>query len=259
MLKAPRLVLEKQQSPDGIFLYKGSKFTASSQRTITSEGQGFSKSILEKKQLIISRHHPPTERHHALGNHVSQMFPDTTSTSQRAGVSFSFSKKVPLKLESSASVFSENSEEGNDCSESLDHKKKQAIEGCHSVTLLEEHLKASLAKESPITQDQMNLDNSESSHVAAKPKMLKENDRSSDRESEEKIRANPFYSKVKIQLSNLNFSASLRETEKENKLNESEQFLETPISSSFQASNFCTQLNTYKHSNAYLPDRKSVV
>ncbi|NXH81690.1 Z804B protein, partial [Edolisoma coerulescens] len=257
LLKAPRLVLEKQQSPDGIFLYKGSKFTASSQRTITSEGQGFSKSILEKKQLIISRHHPPTERHHALGNHVSQMFPESTNTSQRAGVSFSFSKKVPLKLESSASVFSENSEEGNDCSESPNHKKKQAIEGCHSVTLLEEHLKASLDKESPITQDQMDLDNSASSHVGAKPKMLKENDKSSDRESEEKFRANPLFSKVKIQLSNLNFSASLREKEKENNLNESSQFLETPISSSCQASNFCTQLNIYKHSNAHLPDQLS--
>ncbi|NWZ37703.1 Z804B protein, partial [Brachypodius atriceps] len=256
LLKAPRLVLEKQQSPDGIFLYKGSKFTASSQRTSTSEGQGFSKSILEKQQLIISRHHPPTERHHALGNHVSQMFPDSNNASQRAGVSFSFSKKVPLKLESSASVFSENSEEGNDC-ESHNHKKKQTIEGCHSVTLLEEQLKGSLDRESLITQDQMDLDNSASRHVAAKPKMLKENEKSSDRESEEKIRANPSFSKVKIPLSNLNFSASLRETEQESKLNESEQFLETPISSSCQASNFCTQLNTYKHSNAHLPDQSS--
>ncbi|NXU42458.1 Z804B protein, partial [Drymodes brunneopygia] len=257
LLKAPRLVLEKQQPPDGIFLCKGSKFTESSQKTNTSEGQGFSKSILEKQQLIISRRHPPTERHRALGNHISQMFPDSTNTSQRAGVSFSFSKKVPLKLESSASVFSENSEEGNDCSESPNHKKKQASEGCHSVTLLEEHLKASLDKESPVTQDQMDLDNSASSYVAANPKMLKENDRSSDRESEEKLRANLSFSKVKIQLSNLNFSASLRETEQESKLNDPEQFLEPPISSSCQASNFCTQMNSYKHSNAHLPDQLS--
>ncbi|NWH94684.1 Z804B protein, partial [Aegithalos caudatus] len=257
LLKAPRLVLEKQQSPDGIFLYKGSKFTAGPQRTITSEGQGFSKSILEKQKLIISRHHPPTERHHALGNHVSQMFPDNNNTSQRAGVSFSFSKKVPSKLESSASVFSENSEEGNDFSESPNHKKKQTIEGCHSVTFLEEQLKASLDKESPITKDQVDLDNSASSHVAGKPKMLKENDKSSDRESEEKFRANPSFPKVKIPLSNLNFSASLRETEQESKLNESEQFLETPISSSCQASNFCTHLSTYNRSNALLPDQLS--
>ncbi|CAN8184967.1 unnamed protein product [Coccothraustes coccothraustes] len=253
LLKAPRLVLEKQQSADGIFLYKGSKFTASSQRTITKEGQGFSKSILEKQQLIISRPPPTAERHHALGSHISQMFPCSNNTSQRAGVSFSFSKKVPLKLESSASVFSENCEEGNDYSESPSHKKKQTIEGCHSITLLEEQQRASLDKESPIAQDQMDLDNSASSHAAAKPKMLKENDKSSNRESEEKFRANPSFSKVKIPLPNLNFSASLRGTEQESKLNESQQFFETPISSSCQASNFCTQLNTCKHSNAHLP------
>ncbi|NWR15208.1 Z804B protein, partial [Emberiza fucata] len=257
LLKAPRLVLEKQQAPDGIFLYKGSKFSASSQRNTTSEGQGFSKSILQKQQLIISRHHAPTERRHALGNHISQKFPYSNNTSQRAGVSFSFSKKVPLKLESSASVFSENCEDGNDYRESPNHKKKPTIEGCHSVTLLEEQPKASLDKESPTAQDQMDLDNSASSLVAVKPKMLKENDKSSDRESEEKFRANPSFSKVKIPLPNLNFSASLTETKQESKLNESEQFSETPISSSCQAGNFCTQLNTYQHSNAHLPAQLS--
>ncbi|NXW32085.1 Z804B protein, partial [Phaetusa simplex] len=253
LLKAPRLVVEKQQSPNGIFLYKGGKFTASSQRTATSEGQGFSSSVLEKQQFIISRHQYPTERPHGPGNQVSQVFPDSTNASQRAGVSFSFSKKVPLKLESSASVFSENSEEGYDCSESPNHKTKQALEGFHSGTLLEEDVKASLDKGPPVTQDQMNLDNSALSHVAAKPKMLHENDKSSDRELEEKVSAHPSFSKVKIQLSNLDFSGLLREREQESKSTESEQLLETLISPSCQASNFCTQPNTYKHSNAHLP------
>ncbi|NXG21064.1 Z804B protein, partial [Grallaria varia] len=257
LLKAPRLVMEKQQSPHGIFLYKGSKFTTSSQRTITSEGQGFSRGTVEKQKLIISRHHPPTERDRALGNQVSQIFPDSTNASQRAGVSFSFSKKVPLKLESSASVFSENSEEGNDYSESPNHKKKQITEGCHSGILLEERMKTILDKASPITQDQIDFDNSTSSHVAAKLKMLKENDKSGDRELEEKIGAQSSFSKVKIQLSNWDFSGSLRETEQESKLNESEQFLETAISPSCQASNFCTRMNTYKHSNVHLPDQLS--
>ncbi|NXV44529.1 Z804B protein, partial [Uria aalge] len=253
LLKAPRLVVEKQQSPDGILLYKGGKFTASSQRTATSEGQGFSSSVLEKQQFIISRHQYPTERPHRLGNQVSQVFPDSTNASQRAGVSFSFSKKVPLKLESSASVFSENSEEGYDCSESPNHKTKQALEGFHSGTLLEEDVKASLDKGPPVTQDQMNLDNSALSQVAAKPKMLHENDRNSDRELEEKVSAHSSFSKVKIQLSNSDFSGSLRETEQESKSTESEQLSETLISPSCQASNFCTQPNTYKHSNAHLP------
>ncbi|NXN47528.1 Z804B protein, partial [Rhinoptilus africanus] len=255
LLKAPRLVVEKQQSPDGIFLCKGGKFTASSQRTATSEGQGFSSSILEKQQFIISRHQYPTERLHGLGNQVSQVFPDSTNACQRAGVSFSFSKKVPLKLESSASVFSENSEEGYDCSESPNHKTKQALEGFHSGTLLEEDVEASLDKGSPVTQDQVNLDISALSHIAAKPKMLHENDKSSDRELEEKVSAHPSFSKVKIQLSNLDFSGSLRETEQDSKLTESEHLLETLISPSCQAINFCAQPNTYKHSNAHLPDK----
>ncbi|KAF1558037.1 hypothetical protein FQV10_0008677, partial [Eudyptes schlegeli] len=255
LLKAPRLVMEKQQSPDGIFLYKGGKFTADSQRAAMREGRHFSSSILEKQQLIISRHQPPTERPHALGNQVSQVFPDSTNASQRVGVSFSFSKKVPLKLESSASVFSENSEEGYDCSESPNHKTKQALEGCRSGTFLEDDVKASLDKGPPITQDQMALDNSASSHAAAKPKMLKEKDKSSDRELEEKVSAHPSFCKVKMQLSNLDFSGSLRETERESKLNDFEQLLETLISPSYQASNFCTQPNTYKHSNAHLPDQ----
>ncbi|KFZ50384.1 Zinc finger protein 804B, partial [Antrostomus carolinensis] len=255
LLKTPRLVMEKQQSPDGIFLYKGGKFTASSSRTATRGGQGFSNTVLEKEQLIISRHQPPTEGSRALGNQVSQVSPDSTNTSQRAGVSFSFSKKVLLKLESSASVFSENSEEGNDFRESSNHKTKQVVEGCRSGTLLEEGVKTILDKGSPITQEQMDLENSTSSHVAAKPKMLNKNDKSSDRELEEKVSAHPSFSEVKIQLSNLDFSGSLREIEQESKLNESEQLLETLISPSCQASNFCTQLNTYKHSNAHLLDQ----
>ncbi|XP_069715680.1 zinc finger protein 804B isoform X3 [Phaenicophaeus curvirostris] len=253
LLKAPRLVMEKQQSPDGIFLYKGNKFTASSQRISMNERQGFSSSVLEKQQLVISSHESPAERPHVLGNQVSQLFLDSTNTSQRAGVSFSFSKKVPLKLESSASVFSENSEEGNDCSEPPNPKTKQAPEGCCSGTLLEDDMKASLDKGPSITQDQMDLDNSASSHVAAKPQFLKENYKI--REIEEKVSVHPSFSKGKIQLSNLDFSGSLRETEQESKFNEPQQLLEAFISPSCQASNFSTQPNTYKHSNAHLSDQ----
>ncbi|NXL90676.1 Z804B protein, partial [Alectura lathami] len=255
MLKTPRLVVEKQQSSDGVFLYKGGKVTATSQSTTTREGQGFSSSILAKQQLIISRHQSPSERPHAPGNQVSQAFPDSTNASQRAGVSFSFSKKVPLKLESSASVFSENSEEGNDCSESTNHKTKQALESCHSGTLLEEAVKTSLDKEPPIPQDQMDLDKSATSHRAVKHKMLKQNDTRGIREIEEKVSVHPSFSKVKIQLSDLDFSGSHRVTEQESKLNVSEKLLETLISPSCQTTSFCIQPNTYKHSNAHLSEQ----
>ncbi|NWJ01099.1 Z804B protein, partial [Crypturellus undulatus] len=252
MLKAPRLVVEQHQSQDEIFLYKGGKFMTGSQTTTVGEGNGFSRSIVEKQQLIISRHRSPTKRLHVLGNQVTQVFPESVSPSQRTGVSFSFSKKVPLKLESSASVFSENFEEGNDCSESLNHKTKQA-----PGTLLEEDVKVSLDKGPSIPQDQMDLANGASRHAADKPKMLKENDKSSDRELEETVSTHPSFSKVKSQLSNLDFSGSLRETEQDSKLNESEQLLEMLVSPSCQTSNFCTRQNIYKHSNAHLPEQLS--
>ncbi|XP_072186127.1 zinc finger protein 804B isoform X1 [Excalfactoria chinensis] len=252
-LKTPRLVVEKQQSPDAFFLYKGGKVTTKSQSTTTSTGQSFSSSILEKQQLI-SRHQSSTERLHVLGNQVSQVFPNSSSASQRAGVSFSFSKKVPLKLESSASVFSENSEEGNDYSESPNHKTKQNLESFRSGVHLEEDVKASLDKGPPIPQDQTNLDNSASNHGAMKPKMLKGNDKCSVRETEEKVSAHPSLSKVKMQFSNLDFSGSVIETEQESKLNVSEQLLETLISPSHQAHSICIQSETYKHSNAHLSE-----
>ncbi|NXN92973.1 Z804B protein, partial [Rhinopomastus cyanomelas] len=253
--KAPRLAVEKQQPADGIFLCKGNKFTASSQRTASSEGQGFSRSVLEKKQLIISRHQSLTERPHGLGHQVTQVFPDSTSTSQRAGVSFSFSKKVPLRLESSASVFSENAEEGNDCGESPNHKVKQTLECCHSGTLLEEDMKPSLGTGPPVAQDRVDLDNSVSGHVAVKPRMLKENEKSGDRALEEKVSAHSSSSKAKVQLSSLDFSGSCKETEQEGKWDEPVQLIETLISPLCQASSFCAEPSTYKHSSAHLPEQ----
>ncbi|NXA31930.1 Z804B protein, partial [Eudromia elegans] len=250
MLKAPRLVVEKHQSPDEIFLYKGGKFMTGSQTTAVGERKGFPRSIVEKQQLIISRHRSPTKRLHVLGNQVTRVFPENVTASQRTGVSFSFSKKVPLKLESSASVFSENFEEGNDSSESLNHKTKQA-----PGTLLEADVNVSLDKGLLIPQDHMDLDNGASRHAAAKPKMLKENVKSSDRELEEIVNTHSSYSKVKTQLSNLDFYGSLRETEQDSKLNESEQLLETLVSPSCQTSSFCTQQNIYRLSNAHLPEQ----
>ncbi|XP_068013022.1 zinc finger protein 804B isoform X2 [Melanerpes formicivorus] len=246
LLKAPRLVVEKQQSSDGILLCKGGKVPASSQRSSRREGQG-------KQQLIISRHQSPAERAHTPGGHISQVFPDSTNTSPRAGVSFSFSKKVPLKLESSASLFSENSEEGTDCSECLSQKAKQALEGCRSGTLLEEEATASLDKGPPIMQNPMDLENSALSHGAANPKVQKDNDKSSDGEAEDKVSAQPSFSKAKTQLSNVDFSGSLGEAGLESSLQESEQLPAALPSAPCPDSTLCPQPSPFRHSSAHLP------
>ncbi|NXR10384.1 Z804B protein, partial [Semnornis frantzii] len=221
LLKAPRLVVEKQQSADGSLLFKSGKLPGSSQRSSRREGEGLPSSVLGKEQLTVSRQQHPAGRAHTPGGHSSQVFPESANTAPRAGVSFSFWKKVPLKLESSASLFSENCEEAADCSGSLGQTARQAPEGCGSGTLLEEEVTASLDKGPPALPAPLGLGASASSHGAADPN-VQEKDRSSDGAAEDQASALPSFSKAKPQLSNVDFSG-LREAEQESKLQKPEQ------------------------------------
>ncbi|NXH17136.1 Z804B protein, partial [Bucco capensis] len=250
VLKAPRLVLQKQPPPDGFSLSKGAKVPASCPRSPTREGQGLSSRLLEEQQLILSRQQCPAARARALGKGCSPVFPEGSSTSPRAGVSFSFSKKVPLKLESSAAVFSENSEEGSDWSELPSHKTKQGLEGSHPAMILEEESRASLEQGAPIPQAQVGLVDSESSHGAVEAQVLQDNDRSGDGELEEEVTAHPSPPRVKTQLSKVDSSASLQEAEPESKQNEPEQLLGALIPSSSQESSLCPELNHSKQHNS---------
>uniref|UniRef100_A0A674HX76 Zinc finger protein 804B n=1 Tax=Terrapene triunguis TaxID=2587831 RepID=A0A674HX76_9SAUR len=220
---------------------------------VLCEGQSHSRSMLEKQQaLTLSRHQSHTERPCSLGNQASQAFSDGTNIGHRTGVSFSFSKKAQLKLESSASVFSENTEEAYDGSESPNHKTKQTPEGCQSCTVLREDTKASVDRGLNIPQGQMDI--IASSNTAAKTKTVKENEKNSDKELEEIVSAHPSFCKTKMQLSNLDLTGSMRETEQEGELNETEKLLETLISPPSQTTNLCTQQNPYKHSDIMLSD-----
>uniref|UniRef100_A0A8C3RTA0 Zinc finger protein 804B n=1 Tax=Chelydra serpentina TaxID=8475 RepID=A0A8C3RTA0_CHESE len=253
VFKAPRLVVEKQQLQEGIFIDKNGRITPGTKSMVLCEGQSRSRSMLEKQQaLTLSRHQLHMERPCSLGNQASQAFSDGTNISHRTGVSFSFSKKAHLKLESSASVFSENTEEAYDGSESPNHKTKQTPEGCQSCTVLRENIKASVDRGLNIPQGQMDI--IASSNTAAKTKTLKENEKNSDKELEEIVSAHPSFCKTKMQLSNLDLSGLLRETEQEGELNETEKLLETLISPPSQTSNLCTQQNPYKHSDTMLND-----
>ncbi|CAM5112281.1 unnamed protein product [Natator depressus] len=248
VFKAPRLVVEKQQLQEGIFIDKNGRITAGTKSMVVCEGQSRSRSMLEKQQaLTLSRHQSHTERPCSLGNQASQAFSDGTNISHRTGVSFSFSKKAHLKLESSASVFSENTEEVYDGSESPNHKTKQTPDGCQSCTVLREDTKASVDRGLNIPQGQMDI--IASSNSAAKTKTLKENEKNSNKELEEIVSAHPSFCKTKMQLSNLDLTGS-----QEGELNETEKLLETLISPPSQTSNLCTQQNPYKHSDTMLSD-----
>ncbi|CAM5093869.1 unnamed protein product [Eretmochelys imbricata] len=248
VFKAPRLVVEKQQLQEGIFIDKNGRITAGTKSMVVCEGQSRSRSMLEKQQaLTLSRHQSHTERPCSLGNQASQAFSDGTNISHRTGVSFSFSKKAHLKLESSASVFSENTEEAYDGSESPNHKTKQTPDGGESCTVLREDTKASVDRGLNVPQGQMDI--IASSNSAAKTKTLKENEKNSNKELEEIVSAHPSFCKTKMQLSNLDLTGS-----QEGELNETEKLLETLISPQSQTSNLCTQQNPYKHSDTMLSD-----
>ncbi|CAM2105383.1 unnamed protein product [Caretta caretta] len=248
VFKAPRLVVEKQQLQEGIFIDKNGRITAGTKSMVVCEGQSRSRSMLEKQQaLTLSRHQSHTERPCSLGNQASQAFSDGTNISHRTGVSFSFSKKAHLKLESSASVFSENTEEAYDGSESPNHKTKQTPDGGQSCTVLLEDTKASVDRGLNVPQGQMDI--IASSNSAAKTKTLKENEKNSNKELEEIVSTHPSFCKTKMQLSNLDLTGS-----QEGELNETEKLLETLISPPSQTSNLCTQQNSYKHSDTMLSD-----
>ncbi|CAM4520142.1 unnamed protein product [Lepidochelys olivacea] len=248
VFKAPRLVVEKQQLQEGIFIDKNGRITAGTKSMVVCEGQSRSRSMLEKQQaLTLSRHQSHTERPCSLGNQASQAFSDGTNISHRTGVSFSFSKKAHLKLESSASVFSENTEEAYDGSESPNHKTKQTPDGGQSCTVLREDTKASVDRGLNVPQGQMDI--IASSNSAAKTKTLKENEKNSNKELEEIVSTHPSFCKTKMQLSNLDLTGS-----QEGELNETEKLLETLISPPSQTSNLCTQQNPYKHSDTMLSD-----
>nr|XP_006114587.2 zinc finger protein 804B isoform X1 [Pelodiscus sinensis] len=248
VFKAPRMVVGKQRQ-EGIFINKNGRITAGTKSMLLREGQNLSRCTLEKHQeLTLSRNKPHSERLCSLGNQVSQAFSDGTSISHRTGVSFSFSKKAHLKLESSASVFSENTEEAYDYSESPHPKTKQTPEGCPSCTLLSEDTKASVAKQLTVPQGQMDI--TACSNTAVKTKTLKENEK---KELEDVVTAHPSFCKTKTQLSNSYFTDLLRETE-EGELNETEKLLETLISPPSHSSNLCTQQKPYRHSDTMLSD-----
>ncbi|NXX49814.1 Z804B protein, partial [Tricholaema leucomelas] len=250
LLKAPRLVVEKQQ-PEGSLLCKGGRLPGSSQRSSRREGEGLPSSVRGKEQLMVSRQQCPAGRAHTPGGHSSQVFPESSSTAPRAGVSFSFWKKVPLKLESSASLFSENSEEGADCGRSLGRAAGQAAEGCGPGTLLEEEVTASLDKGPPAVPAPLGLAASASSHGPADPS-TQEKDRSSDGAAEDEASALPSLSKAKAQLSKADFSG-LREAEQESKLQEPEQLPAALPSAPCPHSPACPQPSTCRHGGAQLP------
>ncbi|XP_061442563.1 zinc finger protein 804B [Rhineura floridana] len=242
VFKTPQVVAEKQQRPpDKLLLAQEGKVRN------TAEGQSLTSSTSEKQQEpLLSKNQSCIETHPLLRNHISSAFSCSANACNRAGVSFSFSKKVHLKLESSASVFSENMEEAYDCIRSPRHKAKQGPEECHACVHVRDERKTNVQKQLNILQG--GPDSFASCNLAGKNKMQKENDQNNRGQVESHL----SFRKDKLHLPDLECSGS--PSVKGGEFNETQKSLETIVTPQCQTSNICMQQNTSKHSNVLLPE-----
>ncbi|XP_034985553.1 zinc finger protein 804B [Zootoca vivipara] len=243
--KSPQVVVEKEPTPqDKLLIAQEGKVKN------TAEGKSITSSTSEKQQeLLLSKNQSCIETHRFLRSHISPAFSCGTNGCNRAGVSFSFSKKVHLKLESSASVFSENMEEAYDCIRSPRHKAKQTPEECRACIHMRDERKANGHKRLGTLQG--HPDSFASCNLARKNQLQKENNQYKEREQTE---THISFRKDKLHLPDLDCSGSPGAKEQGGELNETQKSLENVVTPQCQTSNICMQQDTYKHSDGLLPE-----
>ncbi|KAL1777936.1 zinc finger protein 804B [Sigmodon hispidus] len=137
--KAPRMAMEKQIH-QGIFPMKSGRKVSCIKNTFL-KGKNLLRSTMDKQRFATpNRQQLQTDRRYLFGNRITQSSSDLSNANHRMGVSFSFSKKAYLKLESSASVFSENTDDTHECNKSPTYKVKKTVEKCMCCRFANEDL-----------------------------------------------------------------------------------------------------------------------
>ncbi|KAG8138907.1 hypothetical protein E2320_001687 [Naja naja] len=235
MFKSPQVVVEQpqQQAQDTFLLAQEDKDkTEDEAKSSTSHhSEKLQESLLNKDQSCM-------ERHHLLKNRMSPAFPCSTNACNRTGVSFSFSKKVHLKLESSASVFSENVEEAHDHVGSPKQKMNQAAEKCYTCTHMSSKSKTNVQKQLSTLQGQQ--DSSELYNLDEKNKPHKENSQNTNRES--------------VETHSLDLECASFPDIKSRQLVKTRKSVQSFITSQCQHTNACIQQTAYRHSNILLTE-----
>ncbi|KAG8504287.1 Zinc finger protein 804B [Galemys pyrenaicus] len=243
--KVPRVGIEKQLQ-QGIFPVKNGRKISCMKGALLLKGKNLCRSISDKQRSTMpNRHQLQTDRRYLFGNRVPQTSSDLSNENHRTGVSFSFSKKVHLKLESSASVFSENTEETHDYNKSSVYKTKQSAEKSKCHRLADEDTHLTKAKDINISPSHLEsvLHNtfSISSHI------LQNKNDSIDETLEDSIGIHASFSKPSIHLSNVDFTPSGKE---KGTRNTSKNTLENCINHSCQTNASSNPPKIYKHSEA---------
>ncbi|XP_053322773.1 zinc finger protein 804B [Spea bombifrons] len=122
IFKTPRL-----RGPQGSFFTRKDERLTGSRCTVLCKGEPVtSSSITENKQdILFGRDVLKNSRCCFVGNQTQLPFSNISNVNNRASISFCFSKKALLKLDSSASVFNESTEDVNECNQLLNNKAKQ--------------------------------------------------------------------------------------------------------------------------------------
>ncbi|XP_005084027.2 zinc finger protein 804B [Mesocricetus auratus] len=237
--KAPRIAMEKQLQ-QGIFPVRNSRKVSCMKSTLLLKGKNLSRSTTDKQRFAPpNRQYLQSDRRYLFGNKMTQTSSDVSNANHRTGVSFSFSKKAYLKLESSASVFSENTEDTHDCNKSPTYKAKHTVEKCMCCSFANDD--PHLAKERGIISPS-HLECVLNSTFSMNSKMSQnKNERLKDSSG---IHAS--LSRSNLHLSERDFTLSSREKEIRNTLKDtSENCIKHPC----QTNESTTPLNICKHSD----------
>ncbi|KAI5775240.1 ZNF804B-like protein [Gulo gulo luscus] len=243
--KAPRIAIEKQLQ-QGIFPVKNGRKVSCVKSALLLKGKNLPRSIADKQRSAMqNRYQLQTDRRYLFGNRVPQTSSDLSNANHRTGVSFSFSKKVHLKLESSASVFSENTEESHDCNKSPTYQAKQTAEKCKCRRFANENTQ--LAKEKDINITPHHLESVLHNTCSVSSQILQDKNDFMDETVEDSIGIHASFSESDIHLSDVDVTPCSREKETRSTLKNTS---ENCIHHSCQARASSSPPNIYKHSDA---------
>ncbi|XP_007446804.1 PREDICTED: zinc finger protein 804B [Lipotes vexillifer] len=241
--KAPRVAIEKQLQ-QGIFPVKSGRKVSCMKSALLLKGKNLSRSISDKQQSTTPNQHQLQTDRCLFGNQVPQTSSYLSNANHRTGVSFSFSKKVHLKLESSASVFTENTEETHDCNKSPVYKTKQTTEKCVRCRFANED--THLTKEKDRNVLSSHLESILHNTFSISSEISQDKNDSVDETLEDSIRIHASFSKSNIHLSDVDFSPSSRAKETRNTVKNTSE----SNNHSCQANVSSSPPNIYKHSDA---------
>ncbi|XP_052028368.1 zinc finger protein 804B [Apodemus sylvaticus] len=241
--KTPRIAMEKQLQ-QGIFPVKNGR-KVSCMKSALLKGKNVPRSTMDKQRSSMpNRQQLQTDRRHLFGNMITQTSSDLSNANHRAGVSFSFSKKAYLKLESSASVFSENTDDAHDCNKSPTCKVKRRVENCNCCRFAKDD--ADLTKEEGVLSSS-HLEGALKNTFSVNSKISQNKHESINGRLKDSAGIRMAFSKSHFHVSERDCTLSSRGKETRNALKDtSENFSNHPC----QVNESSCPLNIYKHSDS---------